>query len=113
MTRIRRLKGFYPDGPIKSDSYSRIVSDVHFKRLSGLIAQTKGKVVIGGDTDAAQKFIAPTVVKDVKFDDPLMSQEIFGPILPILPVKDIDDAIAMINGMLVAAYPQPMLTSES
>ncbi|KLO16920.1 aldehyde dehydrogenase [Schizopora paradoxa] len=90
---------FYPDGAITSDSYSRIVSDVHFKRLSGLLAETKGKIVIGGDTDAAQKFIAPTVVKDVKFDDPLMRQEIFGPILPIIPVKDIDEAISRINAM--------------
>ncbi|KLO15667.1 aldehyde dehydrogenase, partial [Schizopora paradoxa] len=93
------IKGFYPDGAIKSDSYSRIVSDGHFKRLSGLLAETKGKVVVGGDTDAAQKFVAPTVVKDVKFDDALMSQEIFGPILPILPVKDIDEAISRINAM--------------
>lgn len=61
--------------------------------------------MVGGDTDAAQKFIAPTVVKDVKFDDALMSQEIFGPILPILPVKDIDEAISRINAMSVFTRP--------
>lgn len=93
------IKGFYPDGAIKSQSYSRIISDVHFKRLSGLLAETKGTIAVGGETDAAQKFIAPTVVRDVMFDDALMGQEIFGPILPIVPVKDIDEAIERISKM--------------
>ncbi|TDL22725.1 NAD-aldehyde dehydrogenase [Rickenella mellea] len=88
---------FYPDGPLKSNSFSRIISDAHFRRIKGLLDDTKGSIVIGGETDAAQKFIAPTIVKDVTPGDSLMSQELFGPILPIIPVKSVDEAIEIIN----------------
>ncbi|TDL29329.1 NAD-aldehyde dehydrogenase [Rickenella mellea] len=91
-------KEFYPDGAAKSDSYSRIISEGHWNRINGLLTKTKGQVVLGGDTDGSQKFIAPTVVKNVKADDSLMSQEIFGPVLPIVPVASLDDAIAYVRG---------------
>ena len=58
---------------------------------------TKGKVILGGETDASQKFIAPTVVTGVSPDDSLMGDEVFGPILSILSVKNIDEAIAFVN----------------
>jgi len=90
-------KTFYPDGPLKSESYSRIVSDAHFKRVKGLLDNTKGTVVLGGETDAAQRFIAPTIVRDVTPEDSLMSEEIFGPILPIIPVKNLDEGIEFVN----------------
>ncbi|EJD01020.1 aldehyde dehydrogenase [Fomitiporia mediterranea MF3/22] len=91
------LKSFYPDGALKSDSYARMVNDVHFKRVKGMLDDTKGEIVIGGETDEAQKYIAPTVVKNVSPEDMLMGQEIFGPVIPILPVKDIDEAISLVN----------------
>lgn len=94
-------KSFYPDGPLKSDSYSRLVSDAHFRRVKGLLDGTKGTVVLGGETDAAQRFIAPTLVRDVMPDDALMGEEIFGPILPIVPVKDLDEGIALVNARYV------------
>lgn len=94
-------KSFYPDGPLKSDSYSRIVSDAHFKRVKGLLDNTKGTVVLGGETDAAQRFIAPTIVRDVTPDDSLMSEEIFGPILPIIPVKSVEEGIELVNAKYV------------
>lgn len=80
---------------------SRIISDEHFKRIKGLLDNTKGTVVLGGETDASQRFIAPTVVRDVSFNDSLMSEEIFGPILPIVPVKDLDEAIQFVNAQYV------------
>ena len=92
-----RLKAFYPDGALKSDSYARIATDAHFKRLQSLLQNTKGQIVIGGETDAAQRFFAPTVVNNVSPDDSLMGEEIFGPILPIVIVKNIDDAINFVN----------------
>jgi aldehyde dehydrogenase (NAD+) len=67
-------KEFYPDGALKSDSFSRIISPRHFQRLSRLLADTKGKVVVGGDTEEEKKYIGPTVVQDVKGDDSLMSE---------------------------------------
>ncbi|KAG8679851.1 hypothetical protein FRC08_016697, partial [Ceratobasidium sp. 394] len=90
---------FYPNGAKASDSYSRIVSERHYDRVKRMVDETKGSVVLGGagDADREQKFIAPTVVKDVQRDDILMQSEIFGPVLPIVPVKDVDAAIQYIN----------------
>ncbi|THH11556.1 hypothetical protein EW145_g586 [Phellinidium pouzarii] len=85
---------FFPEGALESASYARIGSEMHFKRIKALLEGTRGVVVSGGETDEAQFFIAPTVVRDVPQDDSLMSEEIFGPVLPIVPVKDIDEAIA-------------------
>ena len=91
------INSFYPEGPSESKSYGRIVNDSHFQRIQTLMDDSKGELVIGGESDAAQKYIAPTVYKDVPFEDSLMSQEIFGPIIPIVPVKDLDEAIAYVN----------------
>ncbi|KAL5488205.1 HFD1_2 [Sanghuangporus weigelae] len=91
------LKSFYPDGALRSESYARIATDVHFKRLKGMLDGTKGEIVIGGETDEKQRFIAPTIVKNVHPEDALMGQEIFGPIIPIIPVKNVDEAIAFVT----------------
>ncbi|KAF8156031.1 NAD-aldehyde dehydrogenase [Crassisporium funariophilum] len=91
---------FYPDAAKRSsapDVYSRIVTPQAYARISGMLEKTKGKVVIGGEVDRESKFIAPTVVQDVKADDSLMSEEIFGPLLPIVPVDSLDDAIKFVN----------------
>ncbi|OBZ72513.1 Aldehyde dehydrogenase family 3 member H1 [Grifola frondosa] len=88
---------FYPDGPAKSDSLSRIVTEAHTNRIKRLLDETKGTVVFGGEVDVSKKYIAPTLVKDVAADDSLMSEEIFGPVLAVVPVKDVDEAIEFIN----------------
>ncbi|KAI0356760.1 NAD-dependent aldehyde dehydrogenase [Trametes cingulata] len=88
---------FYPEGPEKSDSLSRIVSQAHAARVKRLIDETKGTIVLGGQADVESRFVAPTIVRDVKGDDPLMQDEIFGPVLAIVPVDSIDEAIAFIN----------------
>ncbi|RDB27993.1 Aldehyde dehydrogenase, dimeric NADP-preferring [Hypsizygus marmoreus] len=92
-------ESFYPESADVSSpaAYSRIVTPQAFRRIKGLLDGTKGEVVFGGETDEADKFIAPTAVRDVKADDSLMSEEIFGPLLPIVPVEDVDEAIAFIN----------------
>ncbi|KAG8683784.1 hypothetical protein FRC09_015853, partial [Ceratobasidium sp. 395] len=92
-------KQFYPHGPKDSNSYSRIISERHYDRVKQMVDETKGSIVLGGAKDAnrEQKFIAPTIVKDVQGDDILMQSEIFGPVLPIIPVKDVDAAIQYIN----------------
>ncbi|KAH9903156.1 NAD-aldehyde dehydrogenase [Cubamyces lactineus] len=88
---------FYPDGPRNSDSYCRIISEAHTARIKNLIDHTKGTIVFGGDADVAERYIAPTVVRDVRPDDPLMGEEIFGPVLSVVPVKDVEEAISIIN----------------
>ncbi|MFD5441826.1 aldehyde dehydrogenase family protein [Streptomyces tendae] len=85
----------YGRDPQCSDGYGRIVNERHFDRVSALLGS--GRVVFGGRSDRADRYIAPTVLADVKPDDPVMREEIFGPVLPILAVADLDEAIAFIN----------------
>jgi aldehyde dehydrogenase (NAD+) len=91
------IRSFYGDDPSTSRDYGRIVSDRHFERLTGLLDADGGTVAIGGGSDAATRYLAPTVVIDVDPTGPLMSEEIFGPILPVVPVPSIDAAIAFVN----------------
>ncbi|NWR60423.1 AL3B1 dehydrogenase, partial [Bucorvus abyssinicus] len=86
---------FYGPNPQESPDFGRIVGDKQFQRVQALLRS--GRVAIGGQTDAETRYIAPTVLVDVGHDDPVMQEEIFGPILPILTVTSVDDAIAFIN----------------
>ncbi|XP_018326467.1 aldehyde dehydrogenase, dimeric NADP-preferring isoform X2 [Agrilus planipennis] len=78
-----------------SPDFCRIVNDRHYHRLAKLIADSK--VAFGGETDEEERFIGPTLIVDVKPDDSIMQEEIFGPILPILNVESHYDAINFIN----------------
>src|SRR5262245_33328681 len=75
---------FYGDDPQRSADYGRIINDRHFDRLVGLLAS--GTIYHGGQHDRADRFIAPTVLVNMSPDSPVMQEEIFGPILPILEV---------------------------
>jgi aldehyde dehydrogenase (NAD+) len=75
----------------------RIVNERHFDRLTTALAGTKGDVVVGGGSDAATISIQPTVVVDPDPAETLMTDEIFGPILPIMTVQSLDDAIGFVN----------------
>ncbi|CUG94432.1 aldehyde dehydrogenase, putative [Bodo saltans] len=86
---------FLGDDPKASASYARIVNDMHFKRVTALMKG--GKVVVGGETDPATRFIAPTVLDDVDLTHPLMTDEIFGPLLPLVPYNTMQEAIDFIN----------------
>uniref|UniRef100_A0ACB8G2E1 Uncharacterized protein n=1 Tax=Sphaerodactylus townsendi TaxID=933632 RepID=A0ACB8G2E1_9SAUR len=72
-----------------------ITTDKHFKRVRALL--DCGQVAIGGETDECDRYIAPTVLADVKEWEPIMQQEVFGPVLPILTVSCLDEAIHFIN----------------
>jgi len=89
------LKDFYGDSPKKSKDFCRIVNDRHHDRLVEYLKD--GRVVCGGDFDKSERYIAPTLLCDVKPDSKVMTEEIFGPILPIMNVKSAADAIAFIN----------------
>ncbi|HXY91477.1 MAG TPA: aldehyde dehydrogenase family protein, partial [Acidimicrobiia bacterium] len=86
---------FYGPDPTASRDYARIVDDRHFQRLTGLL--TGANIAIGGERDAARRYLAPTVVTDVNADSALMQEEIFGPILPIVAVRDAHDAVRFVN----------------
>uniref|UniRef100_A0A8C5P388 Aldehyde dehydrogenase n=1 Tax=Jaculus jaculus TaxID=51337 RepID=A0A8C5P388_JACJA len=86
---------FYGDDPQTSPNLGRIINQKHFKRLQGLLGC--GRVAIGGQSDERDCYIAPTVLVDVQETEPVMQEEIFGPILPLVTVRSLDEAIDFIN----------------
>jgi len=88
------VRELYGDDPQVSGDYARIVSPSRFEALSGLLSD--GTVASGGQIDAADRYIAPTVLTDVADDARIMREEIFGPILPVIEVSGADDAISRI-----------------
>ncbi len=85
------LKTFYGENAKTSQDYPRIVNEKHFDRLSDLLIP--GKVAIGGNIIREEKFIEPTIMQDVSFEDKIMEDEVFGPILPIIPYESLDEAL--------------------
>jgi aldehyde dehydrogenase (NAD+) len=85
----------FGEDPAQSDSYGRIVNQRHFERVAGLIES--GSVAIGGQTDAADLYIAPTVLSNVSPDSPVMQEEIFGPVLPIVRIENLEAAIRFVR----------------
>ena len=85
----------FGDDPLANANYGRIVNEKHFRRLLGLIDPTK--VVAGGVCDSALLQIAPTIMDHVTFEDAVMQEEIFGPILPVMMFHSLDAVISQIN----------------
>ncbi len=81
----------------------RIVNQRQFDRLAGYLTTTQGRVVMGGGSDASSLRMDLTVLLDPAPDEPVMTEEIFGPILPVIGVGDVDEAIAFVN-----ARPKPL-----
>ena len=92
----RAITTFYGSDPHASSDYGRIVSDRHFDRLRSLM--DGATVVTGGRTEAAERYIAPTVLVDVEPTSPVMSEEIFGPLLPVIGVESTRQAVDFVNG---------------
>uniref|UniRef100_A0A8C4WBX0 Aldehyde dehydrogenase n=1 Tax=Gopherus evgoodei TaxID=1825980 RepID=A0A8C4WBX0_9SAUR len=86
---------FFGPEPRESPDFARIISDKQFQRIRALLGS--GRVAIGGQTDERERYIAPTVLADVQPSEPAMQEEIFGPVLPIITVPNVDEAIAFIN----------------
>ncbi|WP_022836777.1 aldehyde dehydrogenase family protein [Salisaeta longa] len=99
--RMRQcITDFYGDAPQDSPDYARLVSDKHFRHVSGLLdeaIQDGATVAAGGTCAADTRYVAPTLLTDVPPDSRIMAEEIFGPLLPVLPFQALDDAIAAIN----------------
>jgi aldehyde dehydrogenase (NAD+) len=91
----KAVEGLYGSAPAASPEYGRIVNERHFDRLTALL--DSGRQVTGGAYDRETKYIAPTVLAEVSPDAPVMQEEIFGPILPIVEVAGLDEAIDFIN----------------
>jgi aldehyde dehydrogenase (NAD+) len=98
---VTHVKAFFGVNPQKSPDLARIVNDRQFDRLVGLLDE--GKVLIGGNSDKSDHFIAPTLIDAVSPNSKIMAEEIFGPILPILEYDQLSEAIAFVN-----AHPKPL-----
>ncbi|XP_042333859.1 aldehyde dehydrogenase family 3 member B1-like isoform X2 [Sceloporus undulatus] len=96
MPCLRQAIGhFYGCNPRESPDFGRLVNEKQFQHVQALLKC--GRVAIGGETDEGDRYIAPTVLVDVKESEPVMQEEVFGPILPIFTVADLDEAIRFIN----------------
>ncbi|TJZ58832.1 aldehyde dehydrogenase family protein [Streptomyces piniterrae] len=89
------IEKLYGADPAASERYGRLVNERHFDRVEALL--DSGRTVVGGQHDRADRYIAPTVLADVRPDSPVMREEIFGPVLPIVEVDGLDEAIGFIN----------------
>ncbi|KAL8732180.1 MAG: hypothetical protein Q9166_002927 [cf. Caloplaca sp. 2 TL-2023] len=87
------MEQFYPNGAKNTDDFGRIVHGRQWSRLKKTLDDTKGKIVMGGDMDESQRYLEPTVIIVDSPSDPLVVEESFGPLIPILPVEDLDTAI--------------------
>jgi aldehyde dehydrogenase (NAD+) len=95
---VAAVRSFYGDDPRASGDFGRIVNARHWRRLKGLLdAGGYDSIAIGGDGDEASCYLAPTILTGVAPDAAVMAEEIFGPILPILAVDDVDEAIDHVN----------------
>ncbi len=88
---------FLGDDPQKSVDYARIINERHFGRLKNLLETSGGSVATGGVTDEATKYVSPTIIVDPDLDAPIMNEEIFGPLLPVVGVASVDEAIEFVN----------------
>ncbi|MBI2966720.1 MAG: aldehyde dehydrogenase [Bacteroidetes bacterium] len=95
ITRVNEIiTEFFGKDPSTSPDFGRIINQKHFERVKNLIS---GDIITGGLTDASQRYIAPTIIDNVKPGDKVMQEEIFGPVMPLIEYEKTEEAIAFIN----------------
>jgi len=82
---------------IESKDFERIINEKHVDRISALLKGLEGHIHSGGQIDKESRFIAPTIIRNPPIDSQIMQEEIFGPLLPVIRIEDIDEAISFIN----------------
>jgi aldehyde dehydrogenase (NAD+) len=92
---VSAVREFYGDDPKQSPDFGRIINERHHARLARLL--NGADIAAGGETDLAERYIAPTILKNVKEGDEVMKEEIFGPILPVISVPSVRSAITFIK----------------
>ena len=98
---VVQIKAQFGEAPLENENYGKIINQKHFDRISGLIVPEK--VAFGGRTEPERCRIEPTVLDNVTWEDPVMQEEIFGPVLPILTYRTLEEAVETIN-----ARPHPL-----
>lgn len=99
----RFVKKAYGDDPQRSPDYARLVNDRRFRAVSSYLGQ--GELHLGGAMDAADRYIAPTVLTNVSLESPVMREEIFGPVLPVIPWSEPEEVLR-----IVRRNPHPLAT---
>ena len=89
------IRKFFGEDPQQSPDYPRIINDKHFNRLAEFL--TNGSIICGGQTDRAERYIAPTLLDDIEWNDPIMQEEIFGPLLPVIAYDNLSEAISKVR----------------
>lgn len=98
---VEQIRRFYGAEPLENPAYPRIVNAHHFQRLTALMKN--GTIITGGVFDPERLTIAPTLIEGLTWDAPVMQEEIFGPLLPVLPFEDLSQVIAEVN-----RHPKPL-----
>jgi aldehyde dehydrogenase (NAD+) len=99
----KEIRQFYGENPEKSKDFARVINSKSVLRLSGFIKS--GNIVTGGITDLENRYVSPTVIIDVKPGDPVMQEEIFGPVLPVIDFEHFDEIYKIIE-----QNPKPLAT---
>lgn len=89
------MKEFFGENMKQSKDFARMVNERHFIRVVNLLKNQR--IALGGDVDAQDLYISPTILVDVKPEDDIMNEEIFGPVLPIINIRDANEAVRFIN----------------
>nr|AMJ39513.1 aldehyde dehydrogenase 3I1 isoform [Bixa orellana] len=98
-----KIEEFFGKDPTESSDQSRIVNSFHFRRLANLLDEVSDKIVVGGQRDESRLKIAPTILLDVPENAQIMQEEIFGPLLPIITVENLEECFGIIE-----AKPKPL-----
>src|SRR5699024_6684792 len=95
---VRQIKRLYKNNPLNNENYVKIINSNHFNRLMNFIKQSNElQLIYGGSSDETTLKIEPTILQNISWNDDIMKEEIFGPILPILTFTDVNEAISAIN----------------
>jgi aldehyde dehydrogenase (NAD+) len=99
-----QIKAFYGDDPEKSNDFARIINPAGVNRIKNLLSS--GSIVCGGKSAAEECYVSPTILKDVSIDDPVMKEEIFGPVLPVIEFENFEEVYNIIekNSKPLATY---------
>lgn len=97
----KHILSFYGDNPKNSNDYPRIINERHHKRLVKLLDEDK--IIEGGEYDEKKLYISPTIMEGVTWEDPVMDDEIFGPILPLIEYEKLEEVINTVN-----SHPKPL-----
>lgn len=93
----KQIKKQFSDHPLNNKHYGKIINQKHFERILNLTDPSK--VIFGGEYDRASLQIAPTVMENVTFEDPVMQEKIFGPVLPVLTFDPLEQVIRKVNSL--------------